>query len=163
MRKSSRIPLFIACLLYLLLLCKLDAPAADTVFVAALDGQHTVPPRAGVTASGMATMVLNDTQDQLSFDILISGLSTPEFASHFHNAPPGERGLVQFTLPNGVHKVGTWDIPPDMVTELFNGRLYINVHTERYREGEIRGDVTEPVPVRPSTWGSIKSLYEIEF
>jgi hypothetical protein len=135
--------------------------SATTTFTATLDGLQNVPPVPSVTATGTATMTLNDAQTELSFVIHVNGLSSPEISSHFHNAGRRDNGPIVFNLPLGNTKVGTWAIPPDMVTELFAGRIFVNIHTENYLSGEIRGNVSEDlVPVEQSTWGKIKLLYE---
>ena len=133
---------------------------AVTYFGATLNGMQDVPPFPEVTATGTAFFVLNDAQNQLSFDISYSGLTGPEIASHIHNAGPRDNGPIRFTLPPGTHKVGVWNIPAAMVTELFAKRLYINVHTDAYLPGEIRGNIMQQqVPTEPSTWGRIKALF----
>jgi len=137
-----------------------SAVAADTTFLASLDAQQNVPPIPGVTATGTATLVLNEAETELAFTITYQGLSSAEFGAHIHNARPGLNGSVVFTLPLGTPKVGTWLIPPDMVVELQAGRLYINVHTDTYNSGEIRGNISEQqVPVESSTIGALKHRY----
>ena len=133
---------------------------ADTTFMATLDGLQNVPPLPQVTATGSATLVLNEAGTELSFTITYQGLSSTEFGAHIHNARPGLNGSVVFTLPLGTPKAGTWQIPPDMVTELQAGRLYINIHTDTYSTGELRGNIMEQqVPVETSTIGALKHRY----
>ena len=135
-----------------------NAPA-ETTFVAVLNGAQNVPPL-NVPGTGMATMILNDAQDQLSYALEYQDLTSPENDAHFHNAGPRDIGPVVHQMPLGTPKVGVWNIPPDMVTELFAGNIYVNIHTEVYILGEIRGSVTQATPVQSSTWGRIKALYE---
>jgi len=55
------------------------------------------------------------------------------------------------------------DLSAQDVTELVAGRLYVNIHTEQYLTGEIRGNFMEQiVPVEETTWGSIKALFALE-
>jgi hypothetical protein len=131
---------------------------AETTFVASLDGLQNVPPIPAVDATGTALLVLNG--DELTFTITYQGLSSREIAAHIHNARAGVNGGVAFTLPLGTPKQGTWQIPPEMVTELEAGRLYINIHTELYEAGEIRGQIMQQqVPVESATFGSLKHRY----
>lgn len=46
-----------------------------------------------------------------------------------------------------------------LLQALAEGRAYLNVHSETYPGGEIRGFLTTSVPVEDSTWGKVKSLY----
>jgi hypothetical protein len=86
---------------------------------------------------------------------------------HIHNAPPGTNGGVVFGFisPNNDANgdlvidaaAGTvtsaWDLNEGNGTtlsaqlpDLFAGNLYFNVHTPAYPPGEIRGQITVPVP-----------------
>ena len=144
-------------------LCLALAPGvarADRTFVAVLDGEQAGFPE--VTATGSAVFVLNDDETELSYHIEYTGLSGPEYNAHIHNAGPRDDGPVvaSLPLPLGTPKTGVWQVTPDVVTELVNRRFYVNIHTEMYTPGEIRGNISEqPVPVTPTTWGAVKALY----
>lgn len=133
--------------------------SAETTFLATMDAQQDVPPLSGITATGNIVLVLNDAQTELSFTIDYQGLSSPEVGAHIHNAGPRDNGPIVFALPLGTPKVGVWQIPANYVTELLAGRLYVNIHTQNYISGEIRGNIGAPVPVENHTWGAIKALY----
>ncbi len=135
--------------------------AADTTFIAMLDGAQNVPPLP-VPGSGSAILVLNTAQTQLSFDIRYRDLIGQETDAHFHNAGPRDNGPIHFGLPLGTSKIGVWDIPSGMVPELFAGRIYINIHTDVYITGELRGNIQNAAPVENTTWGRIKHLFSLE-
>jgi hypothetical protein len=149
-------PLFV---LVLLATAAAGTARADTTYIAVLDGLQNSPPLPQVTATGNATLVLNEAGTELSFTVTYQGLSSAEIGAHIHNARPGLNGPIAFTLPMGTPKAGIWQIPPDMVVELQAGRLYINVHTDTYSTGEIRGNIVIPVPVKSETIGSLKHIY----
>jgi hypothetical protein len=153
-----RVPVLVA----VLLIMWLASAQAATTFTAVIDGKQNVPPL-DVPGTGTAVMILNDAQTELSYDIHVADLLGPELAAHFHNGTPRENGPAVFALPLGAHKTGTWAIPPEYVIELFAGRIYINIHTEVYVLGEIRGNVHMAVPVQDSTWGRVKSLFTNDF
>lgn len=136
------------------------ALADDTNFETILSGDQEVPP-VDTPAMGVGTFVLSEDQTMLSYEITFEGLVAPETAAHIHNAPVGVNGPVVFNLGTGSPKVGTWDIPAEMVTELLAGNLYVNVHSEEFPGGEIRGQIEKVVstPVDEGSWGRIKSLY----
>ena len=138
------------------------APAplwAPTTFNVTIDGDSNVPPLP-VGATGTAVLILNDAQTELSYNITFQGLTTPETNAHIHNAGFRDNGPIAFFLPLGSPKVGFWAIPPEFVVELFKNKLYINIHSEFYVGGEIRGNIANGVPVEESTWGRIKALYQ---
>ena len=148
----------------------LSQPAlSETIFEATLDGMSNVPPIPAVSAMGAAVMVLNDDQTELSFTITFTVLSSDEFGTHFHNGGPRENGATLFplsplpALPFGSPKVGVWAVTPSIVVELLAGRVYINIHSQDYSSGEIRGNVVvSKVPVHNTTWGRVKALYRAE-
>ena len=51
-------------------------------------------------------------------------------------------------IHDGERGAGTWDITPEMITELLAKRLYVNVHTADHPSGAIRGQVTLAAGVR---------------
>lgn len=134
--------------------------AAQTVFTAELNGDNNVPPIPEVTATGTGTFTLSADQTELAYHIEFSGLSSPEIAAHFHVGGPRENGAAAFALPPGSPKDGVWAIPPEHVANLLDGRLYVNIHSELYVAGEIRGNLVEDeVPADALSWGAVKSRY----
>lgn len=149
-----RIPGFLTGLLLLLAV----SVSAETRYTAVLDG-----PTSGnsSTATGTASLVLNDAQTEVDYVVSLNGLSSPEFAAHFHNAPPGKAGPSLWTLVPGNYKVGVWPVGPFEVGELNAGRVYVNIHTEIYPTGEIRGDISfKTVAAEAASWGSVKALFD---
>lgn len=146
---------------------------AQSEFTATLDEGQAVPPTAS-SATGTATLTLNAAQDTLTYSITLVGVdldgnqtASPDddvVAMHFHNAPPGVNGAVVFGLISPNHDTddlvidpvagtltGAWedtDTNPlsAQLADLKAGNLYLNVHTEAFSAGEIRGQV-EPVSV----------------
>jgi hypothetical protein len=134
--------------------------AAQTIFTAELNGANNVPPQYDVTATGTATFTLNAAETEVHFHIEYRGLSSPEIGAHVHVASPRDIGPIAFVLPEGRPKDGVWEIPPEHVTNLRTGHLYVNIHTEVYVTGEIRGQLYESeVAVESITWGAVKARY----
>ncbi len=123
-------------------------------FPAELTSSQEVPPVNPATppnAIGTGTFVLNAAQTELTFDITVNGLSGAITLAHFHNAPVGVAGgAVRSILSDfsGNHAHGVWKstdsepLTPTRVTQLFNGDIYVNVHTALNGSGEIRGQLT---------------------
>ena len=143
------------------LLCSLVlAPAGNAALVqlvADIDGNQVVglpsdqEPSEG---TGSATMTLNDATNLFSWDISWSGLSSPETVMHFHGpAPRGQNAGVQvnFGAISGITSpsIGSTTITSAQAAELLAGLWYINIHTQAYPAGEIRGQV-EVVPIPAS-------------
>ena len=116
---------------------------------AILDGAQQVTP---VTTAGTGTAVIAVDSDQtrVEYEITISGFD-PDLVTlaHFHNASYGSDGpIVKDITFVGGHAEGEWTasdvtqpLTPELMAELLAGRIYINVHTTDYSEGEIRGNV----------------------
>ncbi len=131
---------------------------AETIYTATLDGASAGTPSAG---SGTATLTLNDAGTMVSYNITYSGLVGSEVAAHFHNAAPGVAGPVLSPLPAGEPKVGTWAVGAFEVGELNAGRVYINIHTDMYGAGEIRGNIEfSSVATEATSWGAVKALFQ---
>lgn len=123
-----------------------------TEFSALLDGAQETPPVV-TDAMGQGTATLSDDQLQLVVQVTASGLSGPVVAAHIHNGPAGVAGDVLFNLTdavveeNGIVTINTTitlgELTPDFSTvmALFLDRLYFNLHTEDFPDGEIRGQI----------------------
>jgi hypothetical protein len=156
MRHRRPVPVAILCALALVA----SPVLADTMFVATLDGTLECP--AVVTpGTGFGTFVLNAAETHLTIHVEYAGLLGTTTAQHIHNALPTACGAVAFGLPTGGSPVdAVWAIPAAMVTELKEGRLYVNVHTTHKTGGEIRGQILAgATDITPGSWGRIKILY----
>ncbi len=116
-----------------------------TLSVANLNGAQETPPNAS-TATGTATVLLSADEATARVSLNFSGLSSAETAAHIHG--PGAAGVIApilFPLP-ATGNFGEFLIaltPPD-VQNLKNGLLYINVHSNNFPNGEIRGQFQSP-------------------
>lgn len=128
-----------------------NARAGET-FVAEINGVKT-----GSPATGAATFTLRDDLSAIDYVVTYENLSSPEYMAHVHRA----NDVIAIYLPLGTPKVGTWEAPTaDDIAQLRNEELYVNIHSEYYPTGEIRGKLRRQVlPVASSTWGAIKALY----
>jgi hypothetical protein len=135
-------------------------------FNARLDGFQEVPSKL-TNGTGTFRAVLSPDGTQLSYTLTYSGLSTSALAAHIHFAQSGvSGGIFAFLcggggkpacLPAGGTVTGTimaTDIVapvPDQglaagdlagaVRALRSGDTYTNVHTTRFPQGEIRGQI----------------------
>jgi hypothetical protein len=127
----------------------LGTASAQWTFQATLSGLNEVGPNAS-PATGFGTVVLSADQTQLTVNESWSGLTAPATASHIHGpAGVGTNAPVLFPFI-GVPAVTSGSIPQQTITNLtalqvsylFNGLLYMNVHSSTFPGGEIRGQLT---------------------
>ena len=109
-------------------------------FRASLRGSNEVPP-VTTLASGTGTFTL--TYAGLQYDITVAGLSGSIVGAHFHRATVGMSGPVIEPLTfNGNRAIGTWtDLTGSERHDILHGEIYVNVHSQEYPDGEIRGQV----------------------
>jgi len=115
-------------------------------FFAVMNGGQVVPPSPS-NALGVAFLTFDEATKRLCYSISYSQLLGAETEAHLHAAQAGETNAVLYDLtPLGTPKVSCLG-PIKPVEEKFlkRGRLYINIHTDLYVAGEIRGQVL-PVP-----------------
>ena len=105
-----------------------------------LTGDQEVPPvKSKGSGSGSITIGEDHT---VSGSITTKGIAGT--MAHIHEAPPGKSGPVVIPLTkNG----NTYTVPPDaklsdaQYASFLAGNLYVNVHTDAYPNGEIRGQL----------------------
>lgn len=142
-QKLAYLP-WLACVL---LLVWAGTAAADTVFVADLNGGQQVPANASL-GTGTAVVVLNDAGDQIWVKIKFSGLGSQNSVGHIHSGASGATGPVLFSLSFG-NQPGTGNenieqffaVTGAQVQALRSGQWYFDVHSANFPNGEIRGQV----------------------
>jgi hypothetical protein len=132
-------------------------------FVAPLSGAQEVPAVA-TRARGNATFHLSADGTQLHYKLIVANIRNVT-AAHIHLAPAGVNGPVVVFLygpnpagitTNGILSEGTITeanlVPSfdgtmeDLVALLRAGNAYVNVHTQAYPPGEIRGQIRPAGP-----------------
>jgi hypothetical protein len=122
-------------------------PAKLLTFIAVLNGGQVVPPSPS-NAMGVGFLTFDEGTKRLCYDITYSQLQGTETQAHLHgSAQAGQTNAVLEDLnPLGSPKVSC--LGPLTAFEeslLKKGRMYINIHTDIFVAGEIRGQVL-PVP-----------------
>jgi cysteine-rich repeat protein len=117
--------------------------AATVNFAAAsIDGTEETPPN-GSTAMASGTFVMDTVADTLSYNIVMS-VAPPsgETAAHIHGySGPGVPSGIEHTLPLGTPKIGVWNYPPVREADIINELTYVNIHSNAFLGGEIRGQI----------------------
>ncbi|GAB4217138.1 MAG: hypothetical protein OHK0012_20850 [Synechococcales cyanobacterium] len=120
-----------------------------------LSGANEVPPITSA-ATGTASASLNVSQGILTVTGTFSNLSSPLFpvgtvgAGHVHVGAAGANGPVKFMLmvePDATGLSGTFSLTQEgltaeEITEAQSGLYYINLHSQNFNSGELRGQIT---------------------
>jgi hypothetical protein len=136
--------------------------AAAQSYSADMDALQETPPNPSPGyGDGVFTL---DGANMLHFTINYYDLLGPETASHIHGpAGPGVPAGVLFPLPLGTPKIGmVGPLNAAQVGYLNSGLLYVNIHTNYYPGGEIRGQIYSTVPTEQTSWGAIKEIYQAQ-
>jgi hypothetical protein len=142
-------------------LAKVQAQEGQT-FSATLSGENEVPPTES-NATGVAQFQLSDGDDgqEVAYSVNLTGFDDIT-AAHIHSGNEGENGPIVATLSQGEEADGdsvelqftgniqTNDLAgplenseiADLVDLMNNGSAYVNVHTELYPDGAIRGQIS---------------------
>lgn len=117
------------------------AQAEMLTFKAELAPASEVPPAADSKGSGMATVMVDTETKKLTWEVTSKDLTGAATAAHIHGpAAVGENAGPMIDISASIEK-GSADVTDAQLTELQAGRTYINVHTEKYPGGEIRGQL----------------------
>lgn len=119
---------------------------ADTVsYKAELKGSTEVPP-IDSKGNGAIEAAYDTASKKLSWTITYTGLSGPATAVHFHgpaaagaNAPPALPLAGNMASPIK----GDATLTDAQLADLQAGKLYLNIHTEANKGGELRGQVVK--------------------
>jgi len=113
----------------------------ETLFVATLTGNQEAPPTE-TTGTGNASVILSPGLDSIKYHLHTS--LTPTNA-HIHTAIGGMAGPITIPFTPIASTIdGVASITPAQATDLAEGRMYVNVHTTAFPNGEIRGQLLLP-------------------
>jgi len=123
--------------------------AAPLSFKVPLTGAQQVPPVA-TSGKGTADITYDPATRMLTWSISYEGLAATATMAHFHGpAPEGKNGPVVIWLshkgsPAASPIKGEATLTPEQAAQFMAGAWYINVHSQAYPGGEIRGQVIPP-------------------
>jgi hypothetical protein len=106
-----------------------------------LTGAEETPP-VTTTAEGKGTIKIAK-DNSVSGTIKTTGIEGT--MAHIHVGAPGEAGPPIITLTKGAD--GTWTVPAgakltaEQLADFKSGKLYVNVHSEQHKPGEIRAQL----------------------
>ncbi len=111
---------------------------------AKLTAAQEVPKQSVTVTGGSGTFAATLSGRRLSWRLTFSGLSGPALAAHVHLGKAGVAGAVAVPLcgpcASGAHSATT--VSAAVSAALLHGGAYVNVHTKKNPNGEIRGQVS---------------------
>jgi hypothetical protein len=111
-------------------------------FFAVMNGGQVIPPTPS-NAMGVAFLTFDESTKRVCYSITYSQLIGTETEAHLHAGRAGQTNAVLYNLmPLGTPKVNCLGpIKPNEERLLKTGQMYIQIHTDVYVAGEIRGQV----------------------
>jgi hypothetical protein len=120
------------------------AQAADTIEKATLTGAEEVPGPGDPDGKGTATITVKDTENQVCYELTYEGIGKPT-AAHIHTGAKGVAGPPAVTLDISKGDNGCASADPKTVAAIRDdpGNHYVNIHTDEFKKGAIRGQLTK--------------------
>jgi len=155
--QKVKVKLFV--LLFLVLLVSIGIAAGERSFKAKLSGSEIVP-SVKTMAKGEAVFQLSKDGNELTYKLTVADIENVT-AAHIHDGKVGKSGPPIVSLYAGPKKEGKFsgtlsegtitakDLMGQLKGKLFShfidmiedGHAYVNVHTDKYPGGEIRGQI----------------------
>jgi hypothetical protein len=120
------------------------AHAAVTEERAALSGSEEVPGPGAAGGKGTAVIKLNDADNTVCYELTYEGIGKPTMA-HIHTGAKGVAGPPAVTLDIKKGDTGCVPADPSTVAAIRDDPAghYVNIHTEEFPKGAIRGQLTK--------------------
>jgi hypothetical protein len=118
-------------------------PAAETFKARLSPVPIDVTMMSAIAGSGSITATLSG--KQLTITGTFEGLRSPATTAQLHRGPKGIRGPaildLDLMIPKAVKGTlsGSVELTPDQITDLKNGRLYLQIQSERAPDGNLWG------------------------
>jgi len=111
-------------------------------FKVMLDGKNETPPNDS-KAKATADVQVDTSAKTLTWTIKSDDLTGPATAAHFHGpAAVGAKAPPEIDISKMIDK-GTSPLTDAQLADFEAGKIYLNIHTAKFPDGEIRGQVTK--------------------
>jgi len=119
-------------------------PTAVASFVTKLVGSTETPPDKS-TATGTAKITVDVAQNKVCWNLSVQKLEGATTQAHIHRAPAGAAGpvVLGLTPPTSGSSSGCKSVGPPLARGIVKSPhdYYVNVHTTKFPDGEIRGQL----------------------
>lgn len=115
---------------------------ASQTFEITLSGNQQVPMN-GSMQTTTATIELDENLMQIRAELDVSAVSGFS-AAHIHSGAIGQNGEVVFATTDGSYAgtgVDITSVTDEQITALMSGQWYVNLHTNDFPDGELRGQI----------------------
>ena len=124
-----------------LLFATISTSRAENVSLVAQLLGSTVVPRNQSDAFGEAQFTYNSDTRQLDYFVNYDGVSPTKIDIH-EPANPGETAAASMSFPLSASPVtGTATLTTKQASDLLAGKMYVDIHSQAYPNGEIRGQI----------------------
>lgn len=120
----------------------LASPAfADQMkFTADMTAGAEVPPTES-TATGAADVTVDTEAMTVSWEVTVKDLTGDPVAAHIHGPASRDENAPPVIDMSDAIMNGEAEITEDQIDQMKDGKYYVNVHTKKYPDGEIRGQL----------------------
>lgn len=116
---------------------------AETLhYTADLTANSEVPPTDS-TATGTADVMVDTDANTVSWTVKVQDLTGEPSAAHIHGPASETENAPPVVDMSEAIMEGNGDITADQIAELEDGKYYVNIHTEKFPDGEIRGQLVK--------------------
>jgi putative cell wall-binding protein len=117
--------------------------------LAGLSSEAEVPGPGDTAGAGFGFALTTDTPGQVCAGAFAFGLDGPPISAHIHEAPAGQAGPVVVTLVTPTEDaipVNCYTVSDSLLSSMKADitKFYINVHTDKFPSGAIRGQFLKP-------------------
>jgi uncharacterized cupredoxin-like copper-binding protein len=125
-----------------------STPTTTTVWSTKLSASAEIPKQAVKNAAGSGTFIGSLTGTKLSYTLTFAKLTGPATMAHIHLGAAGKSGGILVTLctPCKSPRSGTVTVSAAVQKDFTKHLLYVNVHTAKNPNGEIRGQLAAAKP-----------------
>ena len=113
--------------------------AETMMFKADMTGAAEVPPTESA-ATGTAEVTVDTDAKTIMWTLTTENLSGDPTAAHIHG-PASETENAPPIIPFDEIMEGNASVTDEQIKDIQDGKTYVNVHTEKFPDGEIRGQL----------------------